>query len=74
MYEVPLSMFLLGFGMWTMFANFHLCDIMLLLRAVLKIIVKKASPKGHMCFRCLIFSLSRPCELFFLLCFIVTLN
>ena len=29
--EVPLSMFLLGFGMWTMFANFHMCGIMLVL-------------------------------------------
>ena len=23
LYEVPLSMFLLGIGMWTMLANFH---------------------------------------------------
>ena len=30
--EVPLS--LLGFGMGTMLANFHMCGIMLLLRAV----------------------------------------
>ena len=25
LYEVPLSMSLLGFGMWTMLANFHMC-------------------------------------------------
>ena len=38
MYEVPLSMSLLGFGMWTMLANFHMCGIiLLLLRAVLNI-------------------------------------
>ena len=35
---------------------------MFLLRAVLNI----PSPKGLMCFRCLIFSLSGPCELLFL--------
>ena len=33
-YEVSLSMSLLGFGMRTMFANFHMCGIMLVLRAV----------------------------------------
>ena len=35
LYEVPLSMLLLGFGMGTMFADFH-CGIMLVLRAVFK--------------------------------------
>ena len=34
MYEVPLSMSLLDFGMGTMLANFHMCGIILLLRAV----------------------------------------
>ena len=29
LYEVPLSMTLLGFGMGTMLANFHMCGIML---------------------------------------------
>ena len=28
-YEVPLSMSLLGFGMGTMLANFHMCGIIL---------------------------------------------
>ena len=28
LYEVPLSMPLLGFGMGTMLANFHMCGIM----------------------------------------------
>ena len=32
LYEVPLSMSLLGFRMGTMLANFHMCCIMLLLR------------------------------------------
>ena len=34
LYEVPLSMTLLGFGMGAMLANFHMCGIMLVLRAV----------------------------------------
>ena len=35
MYEVPLSVSLLGFGMGMMLANFHICGIMLVLRAIL---------------------------------------
>ena len=37
----PISMSLLGFGMWTMLANFHMCGIMLVLRAVLNIHVQE---------------------------------
>ena len=33
---------------------------MFLLRAVLNILVRNASPRGPMCFRCLIFNLSGP--------------
>ena len=33
LYEVPLSLSLLDFGMGTMLTNFHMCGIMLLLRA-----------------------------------------
>ena len=29
LYEVPLSMSLLGFGMGTLLANFHMCGILL---------------------------------------------
>ena len=72
LYEVPLSMSLLGFGVGTMFANFHVCGIMLVLRAVFNMLVRNASPRGPMCFRCLIFNLSGPCELLFLLCFIAS--
>ena len=35
LYEVPLSVSLLDFGISTMFANFHVWGIMFLLRAVL---------------------------------------
>ena len=55
-----------------MLANFHVWGIMFLLRAVLNILVRNASPRGPMCFRCLIFNLSGPCELLFLLCFIAS--
>ena len=48
-------------------ANFHMCDIMLVLRAAFNILVRNASPKGPMCFRCLMFSLPGPCELLVLL-------
>ena len=59
-----------GFGMGTMLANFHMCGIMLLLREVFNMLVRNPSPRGPMCFRCLMFSLSAHCELLFLLCFI----
>ena len=58
LYEVPLSMSLLGFGMETMLANFHMCGIMLML-------VRKASPKGPVCLRCLMVSLSGPVSSYF---------
>ena len=49
-----------------------LCGIMVLLRAVLNMLVGNASLRGHMCFRCMMFSLSESCELLFLLCFIAS--
>ena len=63
LYQVPLSMLLLDFGMWTMLANFHMCGIMLVLRAVFNMLVRNASPKGPMCFRCRMFSLTGHYEL-----------
>ena len=58
LYEVPLSMSLLGFGMGTMLANFHMCGIMLVFNRLLR----NVSPRGPMFFRCLIFNLSGQCE------------
>ena len=72
LYEVPLSMSVLGFEMGTMLANFHMCGIMLVFRAVFNMLVRNASPRGPIYFRCLIFSLSGPCELLFLRCFIAS--
>ena len=57
MYEVPLSMSLLGFGMGTMLADFHMCGIMLVLRAVFNMLVRNVSPRGPMCFMCLMLNL-----------------
>ena len=71
LYEVPLSMSLLDFAMGTMLASFHMCGIILVLRAVFNMLVRNANPRGPMCFRCLMFNLSGPCELLFLHCVIV---
>ena len=55
LYEVPLSMSLLGFGMGTMLANFHMSGIMFFLRAVLNMFVMNASPRGPICLRYLMY-------------------
>ena len=47
LYEVSLSMSLLGFGMGAMLANFHMCGIML--RTVFNMLVRNASPRCPMC-------------------------
>ena len=47
-YEVHLFVSLLGSGMKTMLAHFHVWGIMFLLRAVLNILVRNASPRGPM--------------------------
>ena len=66
LYEVPLAMSLLDFWMGTMLANFHMCGIILVLRAVFNILVRNASQRWPMCFRCMMFTLSGPCELLFI--------
>ena len=50
LYEVPLFMSLMDFGMRTMLANFHMCDIMLVLTSVFNILVRNASPRGPIVF------------------------
>ena len=70
--EGTLCMSLLGFRMGIMLANFHMCGIMLVLRVVFNMIVRNASPRGPLCFRCQMFNLSGPYELLFLLCFIAS--
>ena len=72
LYEVPLSMSLLGFGMGTMLTNCYMCGIMLVLRAVFNRLIRHASPTWPMCFRSLMFNLSGHRELLFLLFFIAS--
>ena len=43
LYQVPSSMYFLGFGMETIWANFHICGIMLVLRAVFNLLVRNAA-------------------------------
>ena len=45
---------------------------MQVLRAVFNMLVRTASPRGPMYLRCLMFSLSGPCELLVLLCFMAS--
>ena len=45
LYEVLLSMSLLGFGKGTMLANFHMCGYMLVLRAIFNMLARNASPR-----------------------------
>ena len=70
------SMSLLGFGMGTMLANFHMCGIILVLRAVFNMLVRNASPRGPMCFRCLMFNLSGPGDVIslYFMCFSVSVS
>ena len=66
LYEVPSSMYLLGFGMGTMLANFHMCGIVFV-----KSSFKHTSQRGPMCFMFLMFSFSGPYVLLFVLCWMV---
>ena len=61
LYEVPLSMSLLGFGMGTMLGSYHMY---VAVKSSFNMLMRNASPRGPMCFRCLMFNLSGPCELF----------
>ena len=45
LYEVPLSMSLFGFVKGTILSNFHMCGIMLVLRAVFNMLVRNAESK-----------------------------
>ena len=67
LYEVLLSMSLLGFE--SMLDKFHMCGLYVCVKSCCKhvhvnMLVKK-SPREPMCFRCLMFSFSGPCELLF---------
>ena len=65
-------MSLFGLGIGIMLANFHMWGIMFLVRAAVYMLVRKVSPRGPMCFKCLMLRLSGPTELLFLLCCIAS--
>ena len=70
LYEVPLFVSLLSFGIGIVCQL--PCVRYYVLREVLNIFARNASPRGPMCLKYLIFSLSGPCELLFLLCLIAS--
>ena len=69
LYEVPLSMSLLGCGMGNYVSQLPYVWYYV---GVFNMLVRNASPRGPMCFRCLMLSLPGACELLFLLCFIAS--
>ena len=58
LYEVPMFISLLGFGIGILFPNFHVCRKMLLFSAMLYMLVRYVNPKGPMCFMYLMVILS----------------
>ena len=64
LYQVPLSMSLLRFGMGTMLANIHVWHYVSV-KSRFQHAREEYESKSAICFRCLMFSLSGPCELFF---------
>ena len=68
LYEVPLSMSLLDFGMGTMLVPYAWYYVGI--KSSFNMLVRNANARGPMCFRCQIFNLSGFSELLFLLCFI----
>ena len=51
--DVPVLWSLSGFSIGMMLASFHMCGMMLVLRARLKVLVRYVRPSGPMCLRCL---------------------
>ena len=79
LYEVPLSVSLLGFEIWTMecwdrdyVSQLPCVRYYVLVKNSFKHTREECESKRAMCFRCLLFNLSGPCELLFLLCFIAS--
>ena len=66
LYEVTLSISLLGFGIGTMLVNFHMCGIKSRFQHARE---ECESKKAYVL---MMFSLSRPCELLILLCLIAS--
>ena len=70
LYDVPRVMYLPCLGIGIIFAFFHVCGMVFVLRERLNIAVRYVSTVTPMCLRSLIFMLSGPVELLFLTCLI----
>ena len=71
LYEVPLSVSLLGFGIYYV-SQLPCVRYYVFVKSSFKHTRVECESKRAMCLRCLIFNLSGPCELLFLLCFIAS--
>ena len=70
LYDIPMFMVSVGFGISMKFASFHVWGMMLLFSDMLYMLVRYASPNGPMCLRCLMLTLSVLVALVFFLCLI----
>ena len=73
LYEVPFFCVFVGFWDRDYLSQLPCVRYYVFVKSSFNILMKNASPRGHMCFTCLIFRLSGPCELLFLLCFIASI-
>ena len=44
--------------------QYHVCGMVFLVSHMLYMLLRFANPSGHMCFRCMLFTLSSPMECF----------
>ena len=72
LYDVPMFMFFLGFGIGMMFADLNVCVMVLLFNTLLYMSVRYASPSGPMYLRCLLLILLGTVELLILHCFVAS--
>ena len=72
LYEVPLSVSLLGFGIRDYVSQLPCVRYYVFVKSSFKHTREECESKRAYVFRCLIFSLSGSCELLFLLCLIAS--
>ena len=66
LYDAPRFGSLFGFGIGIIFANFHICGIVFVVKARFSVSVRYWIAIGPKCFRCLMLRLSGPTEFLFL--------
>ena len=72
LYEVSLSMYFVGFWDEDYVSQLPYVWYYVGVKSSFNMLVRNASPRGPKCFRCMMFNLSGPCELLFLLCCIAS--